>query len=213
MKTFDRSGKTLTLTAPSPGGVVSGTAYLIGSLVVVATKTVAATLPFTALVVGTVTVPKVAEETWTEGLKIYFDESESKFTLDPDTATNPLVGVAVQPIVNLSVTLASTALAADLAIDHDALTLQVLDYATLAGGTPPTVTVTINGTATVLTEGTEWTASVSDDNTATSLASAIDALTGVSAAAVTDTVTVTPKTGVVSTSAANGAVRLDGAVR
>lgn len=210
METFDRSGKTLTLTAPT-GGVVSGTAYLIGSLLVIATQTVAQTLPFTALVVGVVTVPKVADEAWTEGLKIYFDESEGKFTLDSDTGANPLVGVAVPPIVALPVTLASTALAADLAIVG--LTLQVLDYATLAGGTPPTVTVTINGTAHVLTEGTEWTAETSDEVTATNLAAAIDALTGVDAAAVGDTVTVTPSTGITAASAATGRVRLDGAAR
>jgi len=210
MKTFKQPGEFVTLTAPS-GGVVSGSAYVIGGVVVIATETVAQTLSFVAMVCGVVDVPKVADEPWTEGLKIYFDESEGKFTLDPDTATNPLVGVAVRPIVPLAVTLASTALAADLAIVG--LTLQVLDYATLAGGTPPTVTVTVNGVATVLTEGTEWTAETSDDVTATNLAAAIDAVVGVDAAAVTDTVTVTPSTGITAASAATGRVRLDGAAR
>jgi hypothetical protein len=144
-------------------------------------------------------------------MKVYFDESEGKFTLDPDTATNPLVGVAIQPIIPLAVTIASTALAADLLISG--LTLQVLDYATLAGGTPPTITVTINGTPTVLTEGTEWTAETSDEVTATNIATAIAALTGLDAAAVTDTVTVTPSTGITAASAATGRVRLDGAAR
>jgi predicted RecA/RadA family phage recombinase len=212
MKTFSQTGKVLTLTAPT-GGVVSGTAYQIGSIVVVATETVAQTLPFEGVPIGVFDVPKVADEPWTEGMKVYWDDSEGKFTLDPDTATNPLVGVAVPPIVPLVVTLASTALAADLAIDNAALTLQVLDYATLAGGTPPTVTVTVNGTPTVLTEGTEWTASTDDDTTATSLAAAITAIVGVDAAAVTDTVTVTPSTGITAASAATGRVRLDGAAR
>ena len=210
MKTFDQSGKTLTLTAPS-GGVVSGTPYLVGSLMVIATETVAETLPFVALVVGTVTVPKNADEAWTEGAKIHWDVADANFTKEADTGTNPIVGVAVQPIVPVVVTLASTALAADLLIAG--LTLQVLDYVTLGGGTPPTVTVTVNGVATVLTEGTEWTASVSDDSTATSLAAAINAIVGVDAAAVTDTVTVTPSTGVKAASAATGRVRLDGAAR
>jgi predicted RecA/RadA family phage recombinase len=210
MNNYKQGGGVLTLTAPS-GGVVSGTAYLIGTLVVIATETVAQTLPFAALAVGVVDVPKVADEPWTEGMKVYFDESEGKFTLDPDTATNPLVGVAIQPIIPLAVTIASTALAADLLISG--LTLQVLDYATLAGGTPPTITVTINGTPTVLTEGTEWTAETSDEVTATNIATAIAALTGLDAAAVTDTVTVTPSTGITAASAATGRVRLDGAAR
>ena len=208
MKTYKQGGGVLTLTAPT-GGVVSGTAYLIGSLVVIATVTVAQTLPFAALVVGCVDVPKVNDEAWTEGLKLYWDDTAKKFT--SVVSTNTLCGVAIQPIVPLAVALESTALAADLAIVG--LTLQVLDYVTLGGGTPPTVTVTVNGVATVLTEGTEWTASVSDDSTATSLAAAIDAIVGVDAAAVTDTVTVTPSTGITAASAATGRVRLDGAAR
>lgn len=209
MKTYFEDGDVLTLTAPT-GGVVSGTGYLVGSLVVVATKTVAQTLPFEGLAVGCVNVTKVAEETWTEGLKIYFDESEGKFTLDSDTGANPLVGVAVQPITSFVVTLATDALAVDLLISG--MTLQVLDYAQLATDNA-VVTVTINGVATDLTEGTDWTAATSDEATATSLASAIDALTGVSAAAVTDTVTVTPMTGTTATNGAVGCVRLDGAAR
>lgn len=209
MDNFSKRGKVITLTAPT-GGVVSGTAYQIGSLVVVATESVAQTLPFEALVKGVVTVPKVAEERWTDGLKIYWDDSEGKFTLDSDTGANPLVGVAVQPIVSTTVTLATDALAADLLISG--MTLQVLDYAQLASDNAE-VTVTINGTATVLTEGTDWTAATSNNATATSLALAINGLTGVNAAAVTDTVTVTASTGATAASTATGRVRLDGAVR
>ena len=212
MDNFSKAGKVIQLTAPT-GGVVSGTAYLIGSLLVIATETKAQTLAFSALVVGAVDVPKVADEAWTEGMKVYFDESEGKFTLDPDTAANPLVGVAIQPISAVSVSLASTALAADLLIDNAALTLQVLDYATLAGGTPPTVTVTIAGVDHVLTEGTDFTAETSDEVTATNLAAAIAALTGVTAVAVNDTVTVTPATGITAAQTSLGRVRLDGAVR
>jgi hypothetical protein len=46
-----------------------------------------------------------------------------------------------------------------------------------------TVTVTINGTAHVFTEGVSWTAATSNAATCTSLCAAIDALTGVSCAA------------------------------
>jgi len=211
MKTYKQGGGVLTLTAPS-GGVVSGSAYLIGTLLVIATKTVAQTLPFPALAIGVVDVPKVADEVWTEGLKIYWDDTAKKFTLDDDTGANPLVGVAISPIITIDVGLATSALAADLLISG--LTLQVLDYAQLASDNA-TVTVTINGVANVLTEGTGFTAETSDEVTATNLAAAIAALAGVAAAAVTDTVTVTPGTGSFATASGVGLgrVRLDGAAR
>jgi predicted RecA/RadA family phage recombinase len=206
MKTFVESGQALTLTAPS-GGVVSGSAYLIGSLVVIATETVAQTLPFEGIPVGVVDLPKVAEQGWTEGEKLYWDVSPAGLTTT--SSGNTLVGVAIQPVPAV-VTIATDALAADLAIVG--LTLQVLDFAQLASDDAE-VTVMINGVATVLVEGTDWTASVSDDSTATSLASAIAALTGVTATATTDTVTVVPATGVDATHLTTGRVRLDGAAR
>jgi len=207
MKTYQQGGEVLTLVAPS-GGVVSGTAYKIGSLVVIATKTVAQTLPFDALTVGGVDMPKVVEEGWTEGLKIYWDDSAKKFT--KVVASNTLVGVAVQPIVSTVVALATNALSADLAISG--MTLTVLDFAQLDSDNA-TVTVTINGTAVVLTEEVEWNAATSNDATATSLASAINALTGATATAATNVVTVVPASGIALTSTATGRVRLDGAAR
>ena len=207
MKTAIESGDVLTLTAPS-GGVVSGSAYLIGSLVVVATETVAQTLPFVGLVLGCVDLPKVAEEGWTEGQKLYWDVSPAGLTIV--SSGNTLVGVAVGPIVPTVVALATSALAADLAIVG--LTLQVLDFAQLESDNA-TVTVTVNGVVTVLTEDVEWNALTSNDATATSLAAAISALTGVTAVAVTNTVTVTPSTGTTIASTAVGRVRLDGAAR
>jgi hypothetical protein len=61
------------------------------------------------------------------------------------------------------------------------LVLTVLAFGSGAGDT---VTVTINGTPTVLTEGVQFTAVTSNAVTATNLAAAIHALAGVSAAAV-----------------------------
>lgn len=207
MKTFRQPGEIITLTAPS-GGVVSGTAYLIGTLVVIATATVAQTLPFAALAVGVVDVPKVNDEAWTEGLKLYWDDTAKKFT--SVVGANTLVGVAVQPIVPLVIGLATNALAADLAISG--MTLTVLDFAQLDSDNA-TVTVTINGVPTVLTEEVEWNAATTNDATATSLAAAINTLVGVDAVAVTNVVTVTPSTGITAASAATGRVRLDGATR
>lgn len=65
----------------------------------------------------------------------------------------------------------------------------VVDYTLLAGDT---ATITVDGTATVRTEGVNWTAATSNNATATSLASAIDALAGVTAVAVAADVFVTP---------------------
>jgi len=206
MKTAIESGDVLTLTAPS-GGVVSGSAYLIGSLVVVATETVAQTLPFVGLVVGCVNLPKVAEEGWTEGEKLYWDVSPAGLT--KVLSGNTLVGVAVNPVA-AAVALATNALAADLAISG--LTLTVLDFAQLDSDNA-TVSVTINGVVTVLTEEVEWNAATSNDATATSLAAAISALTGVTATATTNVVTVVPASGIAATSLAIGRVRLDGAAR
>lgn len=92
MKTYTQPGEVLALTAPG-GGVVSGTPYKIGSLIVVALTTVAATLPFSALVCGTVTGPKATGATWSEGEKLYWDDSAKKFT--PTSSANTLCGVAV----------------------------------------------------------------------------------------------------------------------
>ena len=209
MKTYEQPGGTLELTAPA-GGVVSGTAYLIDSLLVVAEVSAAEAAKFSALVKGVVDLPKVPSEAWTEGLKIFFDESEGLFTLDDDTGANPLVGAAVQPINAATVVLATDADPSDLLISG--LTAQVLDYAQLATDDAE-VTVTINGVPTVLKEGTDFTAETSDDVTATNLAAAIDALAGVAAAAVTDTVTVVPGTGTKGAVPAVGSIRLDGVAR
>jgi predicted RecA/RadA family phage recombinase len=206
---YTQPGTILTLTAPT-GGVVSGTAYQIGSLVVVAQATVAQTLPFPALVKGVVNVAKVADEVWTENLAIYFDESAGKFTEDDDTAANPLVGVAVLPVA-AEILIESDALAADLSIDGSVVT--VLDYAALEGAT---VTVTVGGVSTVLTEADsgDWEAATGNDETATSLAAAIEAVSGINdATAVSAVITVTPGTGATSVTPSIGAVRLDGVAR
>jgi hypothetical protein len=61
--------------------------------------------------------------------------------------------------------------------------VQITNFANCAGDT---VTITIGGTANVLTEGVSWTAAGSNNDTATSLGSAVDALTGVGATVMTE---------------------------
>lgn len=98
MINFVQPGKTLTLTAPG-GGVLSGRLYQIGSLVVVATVTAEAGDLFAALVgPAVITHAKPGSEAWTEGVKLYWDDSEGLVTTDDDTAANPLIGVAVAAV-------------------------------------------------------------------------------------------------------------------
>lgn len=78
MNNFVKPGYNVTFTAPA-GGVVSGNPYLIGSMVVVATTTVAATLPFEGKVSGVFTLPKATGTAWTEGQALYFDSANNNF--------------------------------------------------------------------------------------------------------------------------------------
>lgn len=206
MKTYQSSGNVLEFTAPT-GGVVSGAPVLIGSLLVVPAVTVAQTLDFNGVARGVFDLPKATDDAFSEGEKVYWDDSAKKIT---ETAGgNTLVGVALAPVA-AAVTLATNALAADLAISG--MTLTVLDFAQLNTDNA-TVTVTVNGTATVLTEDVEWDAATSNDATATSLAAAITALAGVKASATTNVVTVVPATGLSATVLTTGRFRLDGVAR
>ena len=99
MKNYSAPGEVLELAAPS-GGVVTGLAYKIGSLVVIATVTAAATVRCSFIVIGVVYVLKVTTETWTEGVKIYWDDTAKLFT--SVSTSNTLVGVAVAATVNPS---------------------------------------------------------------------------------------------------------------
>ena len=77
----------------------------------------------------------------------------------------------------------------------------VVDFAQGAGDT---VTVTVNGSATVLTAGVDFTAGTSNNVTATNIATAISAVSGVSAAAVAAVVYITPAATTYSVALATG---------
>jgi predicted RecA/RadA family phage recombinase len=208
MKNGVSDGKALALTAPT-GGVLSGSAYLIGSLLVVAAADVAQTLTFESEPQGVFDLAKVADEVWTECLKVYWDDTNHVVTLDDNSAANPLVGVAVNPVTT-RVVLATDGDDTDITLDNDALTVEVLTYTGLTG---KTITVTIGRTDTVLTEGVDFNAETGNNTTATNIAAAIAALDGVDAAAVSAVVTVTPGTGATAFDPSIGRVRLDGAAR
>ena len=97
MKTFGQPGEFLTLTAPS-GGVVSGSAYLIGDMLVVAMGDADQDLPFEGAVKGVVILPRVDSEDWAEGDKLYWDDGAKVVTSDDASASNPLIGIAITDI-------------------------------------------------------------------------------------------------------------------
>ncbi len=73
MNNFGKSGsKQMTFTAPT-GGVLSGVGYVVGALFVVATNTIAQTLPFEGCTEGVFALPKAAGSAWTEGALLYWD--------------------------------------------------------------------------------------------------------------------------------------------
>src|SRR5688572_23834561 len=92
MQNYVQPGETIPLTAPS-GGVVSGTAYKIGSLIIVALVSVAQTVRFSAMTRGVAELPKATGQTWSEGEKLYWDDSAKKFTTT--SSGNTLAGCAV----------------------------------------------------------------------------------------------------------------------
>lgn len=95
MRNFIQEGDVLTFTAPS-GGVVSGSAYKIGQLLVVATSTVAEGLPFEGMVEGVFVLPKTDSQAWAEGALIYWDNTNHCATT---TATGNLcVGCAAAAV-------------------------------------------------------------------------------------------------------------------
>jgi predicted RecA/RadA family phage recombinase len=91
-RTYIIPGDVVTFTAPT-GGVVAGTAYVIGGLVVIAQTTAAQTLPFDAYVTGVHTVVKVGSQAWTEGALVYWDNVAKNFTTT--TTSNYRAGVAM----------------------------------------------------------------------------------------------------------------------
>jgi predicted RecA/RadA family phage recombinase len=92
MNNYLKPGRTMTFTAPG-GGVVSGALVRIGTLVVIATATVAAGLPFEGVAEGVFTLPKIAGVAWTEGAALYHDSTANNIGTVV-SATTMRVGVA-----------------------------------------------------------------------------------------------------------------------
>lgn len=101
MKTFVQPGDVVEFTAPG-GGVVAGTAYKIGDILVVAVETKAAGEKFNGVRNGVVEVAKVSAQAWTEGQQINFATGAGNFTTV--TTGNFKAGVAARVANNPSAT-------------------------------------------------------------------------------------------------------------
>jgi len=97
MKNFVQSGSDLTLIAPT-GGVVAGTAYQIGQIIVVAKTTAAAGEEFVGSTEGVFNLAKLSAQAWIVGQLVYFDATNLWMTT---VATgNQLAGVAMEIAAN-----------------------------------------------------------------------------------------------------------------
>ncbi len=92
MSVYKNPGDAMDFTAPT-GGVVAGTFYLIGAVLLMAGTTVAAGERFAGTVKGVFNeVPAATSQAWAEGVKIYWDNTNSVFTTT--AAGNTLIGYA-----------------------------------------------------------------------------------------------------------------------
>ncbi len=103
MNNYNQSGKTMTFTAPA-GGVVAGTAYKIGQLLVVALATVVAGEPFAGVAEGSVTLPKNPAQAFAEGAIVYWDNGANRCT--STSAGNLLIGCAANAALAADATFA-----------------------------------------------------------------------------------------------------------
>lgn len=95
MKNYVNEGEILQLTAPY--AVASGAGALVGSIFGVALDAVANGAVGRFLVAGVVTLTKEGAgsgQAWTEGLKIYWDNTNKRATIT--SAGNSLIGVALK---------------------------------------------------------------------------------------------------------------------
>lgn len=95
MKVFRGDGNCLQLTAPY--ALTSGQWLKIGNIFGVAGAAAASGDKFACYVEGEYEVTKVGSQAWTEGLRIYWDDSQKKFT-STNTSGNTIAGVATEAV-------------------------------------------------------------------------------------------------------------------
>jgi predicted RecA/RadA family phage recombinase len=93
MKNYVQPGDVLNLTAPA-GGLLSGQAYLFGSLFGVATKAAAEGERVAVSVEGVFTLPKASGISLTEGVKVYWTGTAITTTASGNTLVGNAAAVA-----------------------------------------------------------------------------------------------------------------------
>lgn len=98
MKNYVQKGDAVTLVAPYD--VASGAGMLVGSVFGVATAAALSGAEVEAQLVGVVDVAKVSAQAWTQGAKVYWDNTAKNVTTT--VGSNTLIGVAVAAAANPS---------------------------------------------------------------------------------------------------------------
>lgn len=99
MKNFIQPGDAIDIPAPA-GGVVSGNAVVVGSLVGVASSTAAEGEPFALRTNGAFRMPKTSALAIAIGDKVYWDNTAK--VVNKTASGNTLLGVAVEAAANPS---------------------------------------------------------------------------------------------------------------
>lgn len=99
MKNYVQRGDTLTLIAPYT--VVSGAGMLVGSLFAVAQTAAASGAAVEGDIDGVYDLVKLAGTAWTQGARIYWDDTAKNCTVV--SSTNKLIGVATQAALSADV--------------------------------------------------------------------------------------------------------------
>lgn len=94
MKNLVADGNTVTVAAPA--AVTSGGGVLIGSMFGVAQADAAIGADAVIVTTGVFDLPKVGSQAWTVGVKVYWDNGNSRCTTV--ATSNTLIGVAVAAV-------------------------------------------------------------------------------------------------------------------
>jgi predicted RecA/RadA family phage recombinase len=100
MQNFIQEGTVLTLVAPR--ALTSGEGFLVGSQFAVATSASLISVDVEGLTEGVVSLPKTSAQAWTQGQKIYWDNTN--FRCDSTSTIGILIGVATEVAANPSST-------------------------------------------------------------------------------------------------------------
>lgn len=98
MKNYIQDGDTITVIAAAD--VASGVGHLVGSIFGIAVVTAVSGDPVSLKRTGVVEHAKTSAQAWTQGVKIYWDNSNKVFT--SSASGNTLVGMAAEAAANPS---------------------------------------------------------------------------------------------------------------